>query len=114
MKPKHLQSDEERIQDFQRKLYQKSKQDKEYKFYVLYDKICSLRFLRAAYKKVKANKGSPGIDGKTFTDIEKYGVWKFLTEIEKELKEKTYKPMPVLRVYIPKTNGKMRLLVYLS
>jgi RNA-directed DNA polymerase len=108
MKPKHLQSDEERIQDFQRRLYQKSKQEKEYKFYVLYDKICSLKILRVAYKKVKANKGSPGIDGKTFADIEEYGVGKYLAEIERNLKEKTYKPMPVLRVYIPKANGKMR------
>ncbi|WP_169704229.1 hypothetical protein [Candidatus Kuenenia stuttgartiensis] len=67
-----------------------------------------LHFLREAYKRCKANGGSAGADGITFEDVESYGVEKFLGEIIEELENKTYEPQPVLRVYIPKTNGKTR------
>ncbi|MCK4798405.1 MAG: group II intron reverse transcriptase/maturase, partial [Spirochaetes bacterium] len=108
MKPKWQMSDEERIRDFQRKLYLKAKQEKEFRFYILYDKVRTMRFLREAYKKVKANKGKSGVDGVTFKEIENYGVETYLKEIQKELEEKRYKPSAVLRVYIPKANGKLR------
>jgi group II intron reverse transcriptase/maturase len=65
-------------------------------------------FLREAYKRCKANGGSAGADGITFEDVEAYGVEKFLAEIIEELESKTYEPQPVLRVYIPKANGKTR------
>ncbi|MEA3432655.1 MAG: group II intron reverse transcriptase/maturase, partial [candidate division WOR-3 bacterium] len=65
-------------------------------------------FLREAYRLSKAKKGSPGVDGVSFDDIEKYGVDKFISEIIEELEQKTYKPQPVLRVEIPKANGKTR------
>lgn len=107
-KHKSQLSDFERIRDFQRKLYLKAKQDKNFRFYVLYDKIRIFRFLKEAYKRVKANKGRNGVDGISFDDIEKYGVDKYLKEIQKELEERTYRPSPVLRVYIPKSNGKKR------
>lgn len=108
-KPKRSEmSDEERVRDFQRKLYLKAKQDKDCKFYVLYDKISLPHFLREAYKRVKANKGAHGIDGITFDDIEKEGAEKFLEGIQKELREKTYKPEAVKRVMIPKANNKLR------
>ncbi|MCL4728773.1 MAG: group II intron reverse transcriptase/maturase [Candidatus Kuenenia stuttgartiensis] len=64
--------------------------------------------MREAYKRCKANGGSAGADGITFEDVESYGVEKFLGEIIEELENKTYEPQPVLRVYIPKTNGKTR------
>ena len=102
------QRNEERIRDFQRKIYQKAKQEKEYKFYILYDKVMSKKFLREAYDRVKANKGSAGIDGKNFEDIENMGLYTFIEEIHNELKHHTYKPEPVMRVYIPKANGKLR------
>ena len=107
-KPKSQMSDLERIRDFQRKLYLKAKQDKSFRFYVLYDKIRLMRFLKEAYKRVKSNKGRSGIDGISFKDIEGYGEEKYIREIQKELEEKTYRPSPVLRVYIPKANGKKR------
>ena len=53
---KQMSKDRERIRDFQRKLYLKAKQDKEFRFYVLYDKIRDKRFLKEAYKRVKTNK----------------------------------------------------------
>ncbi len=108
MKPPSPKSDAEKIRDFQRKIYLKAKQEKEFRFYVLYDKIRMLRFLKEAYKRVKANGGAAGVDRKTFEDIEEYGVERYLEEIQRELESKTYKPSPVLRVYIPKANGKMR------
>lgn len=103
-------SDDERVRDFQRKIYLKAKQEKKARFYVLYDKIRLKHFLREAYKRVKANKGAAGIDGMTFEDIEERGTTGFLEEIRIELENKTYKPSPVKRVMIPKTNGKMRAL----
>lgn len=62
--------DREKVRDFQRKLYLKAKQEKKFRFYVLYDKISDERFLREAYRRVKANKGAPGVDGKSFEDVE--------------------------------------------
>lgn len=103
-------SDAERVRDFQRKIYLKAKHDKEFRFYILYDKIRSLRFLREAYRRVKANGGAAGVDRITFDDIEEYGLERYLTKIQQELESKTYKPSPVLRVYIPKANGKKRAL----
>lgn len=60
---------------------------------------------------VKANKGSAGIDGISFSKIEaseQGGAIEFLKSIQDELKAKKYKPKPVKRVYIPKANGKLR------
>lgn len=108
MKPRTPKSDEERIRDFQRKLYLKAKQEKDFRFYVLYDKIREPRFLKEAYKRVKANVGSPGVDGITFEAIERDGVEAFLTNIKEELEKRAYRPSPVLRVYIEKANGKLR------
>jgi RNA-directed DNA polymerase len=102
------QSDEERVQDFQRKLYLKAKQDKEFRFYVLYDKIRTRHFLQVSYKKVKSSGGAPGCDGVTFARIESEGLDQFIDGIIKELETKTYKPQPVRRVNIPKSDGKQR------
>ncbi len=101
-------SDRERIRDFQRKLYRKAKQEPEFRFYVLYDKVRSLRFLREAYRRVKSKGGAPGVDGVTFEQIEEAGLEAFLQCLHDELKAGTYQPSAVLRVYIPKANGKQR------
>ena len=103
-----IKSDEEKIRDFQYKLYQKAKQEPNYRFYILYDKIHMKRFLKEAYKRCKANDGSCGVDGVTFEKIESTGVEEFLEKLGKTLKEKSYRPQAVKRVMIPKANGKMR------
>jgi group II intron reverse transcriptase/maturase len=105
---KSLLPDAVRVQHFQRNIYRKAKQEKEFRFYALYDKVKLPHFLREAYKRCKANKGTAGVDGMHFNDIEKNGVEAFLSEISQELESKTYKPQAVLRVEIPKANGKMR------
>jgi retron-type reverse transcriptase len=100
----------EKIRELQRKLYRKAKQEKEYRFYLLYDKIYKRDILSHAYSLVKANKGAPGIDGETFDSIEERegGAEKYLEEIAGELKRKDYKPQAVRRVYIPKAAGRYK------
>jgi group II intron reverse transcriptase/maturase len=99
----------ENIRTLQRKLYRKAKQDPAFRFYALYDKVCWADILSHAYRLVRANKGSAGIDGVTFKDIrEEEGESAFLAKLEKALKSKTYKASPVKRVMIPKRDGSKR------
>lgn len=104
-KRKSEMTDAERVLIHGHKLYQKAKQEKGYKFYVLYDKLFIPYMLREAWKQVKQNDGSAGIDGTTISDIEAYGVSTYLYELGEELRKKTYKPKAVKRVMIPKANG---------
>ncbi len=100
----------EKIREFQRKLYQKAKQEEKFRFYLLYDKVCRMVILTYAYKLVKTNNGSPGVDGVTFESIEMEdgGAEWYLKSISDELISKKYKPMAVKRVYIPKSDGSKR------
>lgn len=100
----------ERVQEYQRKLYLKAKQDKNFRFYVLYDKIFLHYILAEAWKQVKANGGAAGVDGVTISQIEREGVEKFLAELSEELRQQTYRPSAVKRVWIPKDNGGERAL----
>jgi RNA-directed DNA polymerase len=93
------------IRELQIKLYRKAKNEPEYRFYMLYDKIYREDILSHAYKLARANKGAPGVDGQSFEDIESGGVEEWLTGIREELRHKTYRPQPVRRVKIPKPGG---------
>jgi RNA-directed DNA polymerase len=99
----------EKVQVLQQKLYLAAKTNPKRKFGVLYDKVCQTEVLWQAYKQVKANKGAPGIDQRTFGYIEEeIGLGKYLIELQAKLVEKRYKPQPVKRMYIPKADGTKR------
>ncbi len=97
-----------KVQEFQRALYDKAKAEPKYRFYSLYDKTYRADVLAEAYTRVKTNGGTCGVDGETFDDVERKGVSGYLAELQLEMKERRYKPLPVKRVYIPKANGKER------
>jgi RNA-directed DNA polymerase len=92
------------------KLSQKAREEPNFRFYTLLDRIYREDTLLTAYQKVKANKGAPGVDGADCEAIESRegGLAAFLQQIRHEIETNTYKPLPVRRVYIPKANGKMR------
>lgn len=94
-----------KIRELQRKLYRKAKEEPDYRFYLLYDKIHREDILRHAYDLAKANGGAPGVDQQSFWGIETMGLEGWLEGIRKELHDKTYKPQPVRRVMIPKPGG---------
>ena len=97
--------DAERVNLLQGKLYQKAKQEKGYKFYVLYDKLLLPYILREAWKRVRENGGSAGIDGISIEKVEMKGVEEYLKTLSEDLRKRTYKPQAVKRVMIPKANG---------
>ncbi|MEO6130542.1 MAG: reverse transcriptase domain-containing protein, partial [Saprospiraceae bacterium] len=105
---KSQMSPAERVGMLQEKLYCKAKQERDYKFYILYDKMFIPYMLQTAYEKVRSNGGSPGIDGQDSKAIEQYGENKFLDELGEELRKRTYKPQAVKRVWIDKANGGKR------
>src|ERR1700676_3708711 len=98
----------ESVQKLQTALHDKAKEAPNFRFYALYDKVYRKDVLTFAYQCCKANGGAAGVDGQTFEDIEAYGRERWLDELAQELKSRTYQPLPVRRVYIPKADGKQR------
>jgi RNA-directed DNA polymerase len=96
------------VQKLQTALHAKAKSEAGYRFYALYDKIYREDILAHAYAQCRSNKGAPGGDGQDFSDVEAYGVQRWLGELAIALKEETYRPDPIRRVFIPKPNGKLR------
>ena len=73
----------------------------------LIEKILDEGNIRISIHKVKANKGAPGIDKMTVSELEDY-FKEYYDEIKSSILDGIYKPLPVRRVYIPKPNGKKR------
>jgi RNA-directed DNA polymerase len=96
------------VQKLQTALHAKAKTEAGYRFYALYDKIYREDILAHAYAQCRSNKGAPGVDGQDFSDVEAYGVQRWLGELAIALKEESYRPDPIRRVFIPKPNGKLR------
>ena len=111
------------VRKLQTALHAKAKAEPDFRFYLLYDKMYRADVLSFAYARCKANDGSAGVDGQTFDDIDAYGGqdrqsegretpdietdWNpWLEELAQELRDKTYRPQAVRRVYIPKPNSK--------
>jgi RNA-directed DNA polymerase len=98
----------EKLRKLQRALYAKAKEEPQYRFYLLYDKVYRKDLLEFAYRKCKANGGAPGVDGQSFEDIEAYGREQWLRERAEELQSKGYRADAVRRVWIEKANGGQR------
>ena len=90
------------------RLYLAAKTSPTRRFHALYDKVCRKDFLENAWKQVKRNGGSAGIDGETISDILIKGPDNVLNEIQGILEEGKYRPKSVKRVYIPKPDGRQR------
>ncbi|MNC13558.1 Group II intron-encoded protein LtrA [compost metagenome] len=98
------------LQELRRRIYRKAKAEPAHRFWGLFTHITKMTTLQEAYQQAKKNGGAPGIDGKSFADVEREGVIPFLESIQAELQEGTYRPQANRKVEIPKANGKMRTL----
>ena len=96
------------VQKLQTALHAKAKAEPGYRFYTLYDKVSRADILAHAYALCRSNQGAPGVDGQDFAEVEAYGPERWLGELALALREETYRPDPIRRVYIPKANGKLR------
>ncbi len=98
----------ETVGKLQTALHAKAKESPGYRFYALYDKLYREDILDFAYRVCRHNGGAAGVDGETFEDIESSGADRWLGQLAEELRKKTYRPEPVLRVWIPKPDGLRR------
>ena len=73
----------ESVRRLQRKLYVKAKQEPEYRFYLLYDKMPREDILAHAYRLSRAARGAAGVDGMRFEDIDAAGVESWLAALGK-------------------------------
>jgi len=99
-----------KIQKLQRTLYRKAKAEPKYRFYSLYGELLRKELLETAMRSVARNNGVAGVDGQECSVFrssdEAWDQWR--DALLEELRTKKYRPSPVLRVYIPKGDGKKR------
>src|SRR5512134_360559 len=93
------------VQKLQTALHAKAKAEAGYRFYALYDKIYREDILTHAYAQCRSNKGAPGVDEQDFAQVEAYGLERWLGELALALREESYRPDPIRRVFIPKANS---------
>jgi RNA-directed DNA polymerase len=98
----------ERVRKLQTSLQAKAKAEPAFRFYSLWDKVCRADVLEEAYGACRRNDGAPGCDGMTFDQITAHGQERWLEELRQELLAGEYRPQPLLRVWIPKSNGGQR------
>jgi RNA-directed DNA polymerase len=93
---------QDKVRVLPRKLYRAAKEAPHRRFGVLYDKVYRRDVRGEAWRRVRRHRGSAGVDQQTIAEVEAYGVDRLWDELEAELRERRYHPLPVRRVYIPK------------
>lgn len=96
------------VQKLQTSLHAKAKAEPVFRFYSLWDKIWRQDIVEEAYRRCSANGGAAGFDNLTFARIVAQGLDRWLEELCEELRTGNYRPQPLLRVWIPKSNGGQR------
>jgi RNA-directed DNA polymerase len=103
-----LPTPSETVGKLQTSLQTKAKAEPAFRFYALWDKVCRKDVLLEAYRRCRANAGVAGVDGETFGQIDAQGPERWLEKLREELTSGRYVPKPLLRVWIPKSNGGQR------
>ena len=100
----------EKLFTLRQKLYLKAKREPTFRFYALYDRIYRRDVLWAAWAQVASHDGAPGVDGVTVQQItdSPEGAQGLVETLHQALRAKTYRPDAVLRVLIPKPDGRLR------
>lgn len=96
-----------KVQSLQRTLYRKAKENPRWRAWSLYGDLCRRDVLETALATVLRNKGAAGVDRVT-TEVVEASAGPFLDGLQTELRNRSYRPSPVLRVWIPKADGKQR------
>jgi RNA-directed DNA polymerase len=96
------------VQRLQRRLGEAAKRAPERRFHALYDRIWRPDILQEAWKRVKRNGGSAGIDEESIAAIRALGEDAFVADLGERLRAGTYRPQAVRRHWIPKANGGRR------
>ncbi len=102
------QKPRDKVRQLQRRLWTAAKQSPERRFHALYDRMWRSDVLDEAWKRVKQNRGSAGLDSQTIAEVEQYGVERFLGNVSDVLRAGEYRPSATLRRYIPKADGTQR------
>jgi group II intron reverse transcriptase/maturase len=97
-----------KVRQLQRRLWAAAKRRPERRFHALYDRIYRRDVLWEAWDRVRSNRGAAGVDAQTLAEVERYGVERFLEELQAQLRAGEYRPQAVLRRYIPKADGRRR------
>jgi len=97
-----------KVRELQRKLWAAAKQSEDRRFHALFDRIYRGDVLWEAWERVARNRGAAGVDRVTLAAVKDYGVDRMLRELSRDLREGTYRPVPVRRVEIPKPDGRKR------
>jgi RNA-directed DNA polymerase len=98
----------DKLRQLQRRLYLAAKRSRHRRFHALYDRLVRPDVWWRAWEEGRANGGSAGVDGVGIEDVERGGVQGFLDELAADLQARRYRPKPVVRVYIPKPDGRQR------
>ncbi|MGC4852900.1 reverse transcriptase domain-containing protein [Micromonospora sp. DT4] len=113
MPPLSLSQAERRVLEIQTKLHRWTREDPYRRFDDLYNLVADPAFLMVGWERVRGNKGAgtAGADGRTALSITVgQGVEEFLDELRAQIKQRSFRPLPVKERMIPKANGKLRRL----